>query len=35
MQGQLFTQDFLTRGVLDTPVHQGLIAARRLKKSDE
>ncbi len=22
MQGQLFTQDFLIRGVLDTPVHQ-------------
>ncbi len=24
MQGQLFTQDFLTRGVLDTPAHQAL-----------
>ena len=24
MQGQLFTQDFLTRGVLDTPPCQGL-----------
>ena len=22
MQGQLFTQDFLTRGVLDTPAYQ-------------
>ena len=24
MQGQLFTQDFLLRGVLDTPAHQAL-----------
>jgi hypothetical protein len=24
MQGQLFTQDFLTRGVLDTPPYQSL-----------
>lgn len=24
MQGQLFTQDFLTRGVTETPAHQAL-----------
>ena len=24
MQGQLFTQDFLIRGVLETPAHQAL-----------
>lgn len=27
MQGQLFTQDFLTRGVLDTPAWQALTPA--------
>ena len=27
MQGQLFTQDFLTRGVIDTPPHQDLTDA--------
>lgn len=27
MQGQLFTQDFLTRGILETPAHRALDAA--------
>ncbi|MDP1565355.1 MAG: hypothetical protein Q8L91_03705, partial [Polaromonas sp.] len=27
MQGQLFTQDFLTRGVTETPPHQALTDA--------
>ena len=28
MQGQLFTQDFLTRGVTETPPYQALTAQR-------